>query len=79
MEKLESSCSVLTRLNLDNAKYVVGEAYHRDGTDRLQKKPIDVFKALVAKRLLQVPSNKELYRRLRRDSEMREPCDLEDE
>lgn len=74
-----SSCSVLTRLNLDNVKYVVGEAYHRDGSGMLQKKPIDVFKALVVKRLLQIPSDRELYRRLRRDSEMRELCDLEDE
>jgi hypothetical protein len=44
----------------------------------LQKKPIDVFKALVVKRLLQIPSDRELYRRLW-GTQMRELCDLEDE
>ena len=37
-----------------------------------------IFKALVVKRLRQIPSDRELYRRLWNDSALREICDIED-
>ena len=79
MEKVENSCSILARLNLDDVEMVVRGAYHWDGSGRPPRKPMGVFKALIVKRLQQVPSDRELYRRLWSDPEMREVCDLEAE
>jgi IS5 family transposase len=79
MEKPESSCVILSTLNLDDIEEVVQEAYHRDGSGRPPRRPMGIFKALIVKRLQQVPSDRELYRRLWNDPEMREVCDLEAE
>ena len=80
MEKPERSCVILSGLNLDDVEEVVREAYHRDGSPgRPPRKPMGVFKALIVKRLQQVPSDRELYRRLWNDADMRELCDLEAE
>jgi len=80
MEKPESSCSVLAGLNLDDVEEVVREAYHRNGSvGRPPRKPMGIFKALIVKRLQQVSSDRELYRRLWSDPGLRELCDLEDE
>lgn len=48
MEKNESSCSILRSLNLDNIEAVVSEAYHQEGAGRPPRKPIGIFKALIA-------------------------------
>jgi IS5 family transposase len=80
MEETESSCVILSKLDLDDVEEVVSEAYHRDGSvGRPPRKPIGIFKALMVKRLQQVPSDRELYRRLWNDPGLREVCDLEDE
>jgi transposase len=80
MEKPERSCSILARLNLDDVEQIVQKAYHQDGSaGRPPRKPMGVFKALIVKRLQQVPSDRELYRRLWNDADMREICDLEAE
>jgi transposase len=78
MEKSESSCLILFRLNLDDIEQVVKEAYHRKGPGRPPRKQMGVFKALLVKRLQQVPSDRELYRRLWNDPELMEVCDIED-
>jgi IS5 family transposase len=78
MEKSERSCLILSRLNLDDIEQVVKEAYHREGPGRPPREPMGVFKALMMKRLQQVPSDRELYRRLWNDPELREVCDIED-
>jgi len=39
---------------------------------------MSIFKALVVKRLRQIPSDRELYRRLWDDPMLREICDIED-
>jgi IS5 family transposase len=77
MEKTESSCSILRRLNLDDIEEVVSEVYHQEGAGRPPRKPIGIFKALIVKRVKQIPSDRELYRRLWNDPDLREICDIE--
>jgi transposase len=80
MGEPESSCVILSKLDLDDVEEVVCEAYHRDGSvGRPTRNPMGIFKALMVKRLQQVPSDRELYRRLWNDSDLRMVCDLEDE
>jgi len=79
MEKNEGSCSILRSLNWDNIEEVVSEAYHQEGAGRPPRKPIGIFKALIVKRVKQIPSDRELYRRLWYDQDLREVCDIEAE
>ena len=60
MEKPEFSCTLLSKLNLDDIEKVVKGAYHKeDGPGRLPRKPMGIFKALIVKRLQQIPSERE--------------------
>ena len=79
MEKNEGSCSILRSLNWDNIEEVVSEAYHQEGAGRPSRKPIGIFKALIIKRVKQIPSDRELHRRLWYDQDLREVCDIESE
>jgi transposase len=79
MEKNESSCSILRSLNLDDIEETLSEAYHTEGAGRPSRKPLGIFKALVIKQAKQIPSDRELYRRLWNDEALREVCDLEAE
>jgi transposase len=80
MEKPEFSCAILSKLNLDDIEKVVKEAYHKeDGPGRPPRKPMGIFKALIVKRLQQIPSERELCRRLWKDDDLRELCDIEAE
>ena len=80
MEKPEFSCAILSKLNLDDIERVVKEAYHKeDGPGRPPRKPMGIFKALIVKRLQQIPSERELCRRLWKDDDLRELCDIEAE
>ena len=79
MEKGEDSSFVLSKLNLDDIEEVVWAPYHKDGPGRPPRNPMGIFKALIVKRLRQVPSDKELYRRLWNDSALRMICDVEAE
>lgn len=58
---------------------VVREPYHGEGPGRPPRSPVGLFKALIVKRLRQIPSDRELYRRLWSDEELREICDIEEE
>ena len=78
MEKTASSCSILRSLKLDNIEETLTEAYHKTGAGRPPRKPIGIFKALIAKRVKQIPSDRELYRRLWTDEDLREICDIEE-
>ncbi|MGA2683087.1 MAG: transposase, partial [Candidatus Bathyarchaeia archaeon] len=78
MEKNESSCSILRSLNLDDIEETLSEAYHQEGAGRPPRKPIGIFKALIVKRVKQIPSDRELYRRLWNDEDLREVCDIEE-
>lgn len=79
MEKGECSSSILLRLDLDDVEEVVWEPYHKDGAGRPPRNPLGIFKALTVKRLRQIPSDRELYRRLWSDPELRRICDIEGE
>jgi hypothetical protein len=66
-------------LNLDDVENVLKEAYHRENNPgRPPRKSVGIFKVLVAKRFLRIPSKKEPFRRLWKD-EIRELCDIEAE
>jgi transposase len=79
MEEGECPHVVLSRLDLDNIEEVVGEAYHKEGAGRPPRKPMGIFKALIIKGVRQIPSDRELYRRLWKDPDLREVCDVEEE
>jgi len=80
MDKPEFSCAILSKLNLDDIEKVVKEAYHhKDDPGRPPRKPMGIFKALMVKRLQQIPSERELCRRLWKDDNLRELCDIEAE
>jgi transposase len=80
MEKPEFSCAILSKLNLDDIEKVVKEAYHhKDDPGRPPRKPMGILKALIVKRLQQIPSERELCRRLWKDDTLRELCDIEAE
>jgi transposase len=65
-------------LNLDDIEAVVWEPYHKKGAGRPPRNPLGIFKALIVKRLRQIPSDRELYRRLWDDPTLRTICDIED-
>jgi hypothetical protein len=60
MEESEFPHVVLSRLDLDDIEEVVGEAYHKGGAGGPPRKPIGIFKALIIKRVRQIPSDREL-------------------
>ena len=64
---------------MDDIEEVVWEAYHRHGPGRPPRNPLGIFKALMVKRLRQIPSDRELYRRLWDDPDLRDVCDIEAE
>jgi transposase, IS5 family len=78
MEHKGNNCSILRSLNLDNIEEVISEAYHKQGAGRPPRKPIGIFKARIMKSVQQIPSDRELYRRLDKDQDLRELCDLAD-
>ena len=78
MNKPEFSCAILSKLNLDDIEKVVKEVYHKkDDPGRPPRKPMGIFKALIAKRFQQIPSERELCRRLWKDDNLSELCDIE--
>ena len=80
MEEPDFSCNILSKLNLDDIEKVVKEAYHQDGSPgRPPRRPLGIFKALMVKRLQQIPSEREICRRLWKDENLRELCDIEAE
>jgi transposase len=79
MEKGECSSSILSWLGLDDIEEIVWEPYHKYGPGRPPRNPFGIFKALIVKRLRHIPSDRELYRRLWNDPELRMLCDIEDE
>ena len=80
MEEHEGSRFILSRLELDDVERIVQGAYHMKGSvGRPPRKPMGIFKALIIKRVQQVPSDRELCRRLWNDPELRMICDVEAE
>jgi hypothetical protein len=74
------SCSILSKLNLDDIEKAVNGTYHKeDSSGRPPRKHMDIFKALMVKRLQQIPSKRELCKRLWKEDNLRELCDIEAE
>jgi transposase len=63
---------------LDDLEEFVWEAYRHNGAGRPPRNPLGILKALVVKRFRNVPSDRQLYRRLWSDPELRELCDIEE-
>jgi len=78
MERHEDAVFALSKLNLDNIEKTIHEAYHQEGPGRPPRNPLGIFKALMTKRLRQIPSDRELYRRLWNDPTLRMICDIEE-
>jgi transposase len=80
MEEYEGLRFVLSKVKLDDIELIVQGAYHEKGSaGRPPRKPMAIFKALIMKRVQQVPSDRELCRRLWNDPETRMICDVEAE
>jgi transposase len=79
MDENESSCSILRDLNLVSIEEILSESYHQYGAGRPPRKPLGIFKALIIKKAKQIPSDRELYRRMWNDETLREICDIETE
>ena len=78
MERHEDAVFTLSKLNLNNIEKTIHEAYHQEGPGRPPRNPLGIFKALMTKRLRQIPSDRELYRRLWNDPTLRMICDIEE-
>ncbi len=73
MEKFGDVALILPELDLNDIEKTVWEPYHEEGPGRPPRNPIGIFKALVVKRLRQIPSDRELYQRLWDDPTLRIP------
>jgi transposase len=78
MDKNWCSCSILRKLNLTDIEQTLNQAYHKEGAGRPPRKPLGIFKALMVKQIKNIPSDRELYRRLWHDQDLREVCDIEE-
>ena len=63
---------------LDDLEDVVWEPYRHSGAGRPPRNPMGILKALIVKRFRNIPSDRQLYRRLWSDPELRRICDIED-
>jgi hypothetical protein len=63
---------------LDDLEDVVWETYRHDGASRSPRNPLGILKALIVKRVRNIPSDRELYRRLWSDPELRRICNIEE-
>jgi len=79
MERHEDAVFALSKLNHDIIEKTIQEAYHQKGPGRPPRNPLGIFKALMTKRLRQIPSDRELYRRLWNDPTLRMICDIEEQ
>jgi len=78
MEKHEDVASILSKLNLHDIEQTISQPYHKTGPGRPPRSPMGIFKALFVKQLRNIPSDRELYRRLWNDEALREICDIEE-
>ena len=65
---------VLDSLNLDGIRDNLMEHYHSDGPGRNPFDPLTIFKAQLLKYLLQIPSDRRLAIRLKRDRRLARAC-----
>jgi len=63
---------------LDDLEDAVWEPFRHEGAGRPPRNPLGILKALIVKRVKGIPSDRELYRRLWSDPELRKLCDIEE-
>jgi len=78
MEKHEDVASILSKLDLHDIEEIITQPYHQEGPGRPPRSPLGIFKTLVVKQLRNIPSDRELYRRLWNDESLRLICDIEE-
>ena len=78
MERHEDVVSILSKLDLEDIENTISQPYHQAGPGRPPRKPLGIFKALMVKQLRNIPSDRELYRRLWNDETLRMICDIEE-
>ena len=78
MERRKNAVFTLSTLNLDDIEETIHKAYHQGGQGRPPRSLPGIFKALMAKGLRQIPSDRELFRRLWNDPPLRMICDIEE-
>ncbi|MFH0850954.1 MAG: transposase [Candidatus Bathyarchaeota archaeon] len=78
MEEHEDVASILSKLDLRDIEEIISQPYHKTGPGKPPRSPLGIFKALVVKQLRNIPSDRELYRRLWNDEALRMICDIED-
>lgn len=76
---MEVNCRLRDVLScLDDLEGVVWRPYRNDGAGRPPRNPLGILKALIVKVVRGIPSDRQLYRRLWSDPELRELCDIEE-
>jgi transposase len=65
---------VLDSLNLDHIRTELTKHYHNEGPGRKPINPLSMLKAQLAKHLLQIPSDRRLALRLRKDRRLARAC-----
>jgi transposase len=78
MEKHEDVASILSMLDLHDIEEIISQPYHKTGPGKPPRSPLGIFKALIVKQLRNIPSDRELYRRLWNDEALREICLIEE-
>ena len=78
MEYIEDVVTILSKINLDDIEKTISEPYIKKGAGRPARNPLGIFKALMVKLLRNIPSDRELYRRLWIDENLRTICDIEE-
>jgi len=78
MDKGGDIVSILSQLDLHDVEDIISQPYHRTGPGRTPRSPLGIFKALMVKQLRRIPSDRELYRRLWNDEELRNICEIEE-
>ena len=63
---------------MDDLEDVVWEPYRHSGAGRPPRNPMGILKVLIVKRFRNIPSDRQLYRRLWSDPELRRVCDIEE-
>ena len=78
MEYIEDVVTILSKLNREDIEQTISEPYIKKGAGRPARNPLGIFKALMVKQLRNIPSDRELYRRLWNDENLRMICDIEE-
>jgi len=78
MDEHDDITSILSKLDLHDIEEAISQPYHKTGPGRPPRSPLGIFKAMVVKQLRNIPSDRELYRRLWNDEALRTICDIEE-